>query len=297
MEIPKKELYETIEKLLLPDSTIGLHGIKLKHNNDTLEENMSRVFNILDNGLEVKSTRHRGLYGTVQIVGNIKEDRELLKECFKTYRWTDSVNFIIISIPQEVQCIDGRKLYLGIPDIEEHNIIDSPNPDPNYSYDDIANTCLADVILEQNVPNEFIIGNYRWLNGDNVNLTLNKNYAGFKDGKISINLFNELEERIKRWQDINDVDEKNDLPNYVLYKTKITKEKYIPTKIEYKMDEKTKKILDNPDSLEQFLEDTTFSLKELIKGVLFKGNLTREEMYQLLHPNLRLNKREERKKR
>ena len=297
MEIPKTELYEIVEKLLLPDSTIGLHGIKLKHNNDSLYENISRVFNILDKGLEVKSTRHHGLYGTVHMVGNERENKEILKENFEAYRWADSVNFIIISIPQEIECIDGRKLYLGIPDIEEHILIDGPDPDPNYSYDEISNTCLADVVLEQNVPSEFIIGNYRWLNGENVNLTLNKKYVGFNGSKISIDLFNELEQRIKKWKDVNDIDYGNGIQNYVLYKTNKTKEGYNPTRKSIEIDGRIKEILDNPDSTKQFLEDTSFSLMDLIKGVLFKGNLTYGEMYQLLHPNLRLDERSERKKR
>lgn len=174
MVLKIEELKDVISDVVSENCTIGLHGIKRSKGytwkKERIKTNMERVFSIFNSGLNVTTT-HSAVHGTVMFLGSSFENE--FENDLKDYRWHDSINFIIIAIPENIKSGDGRELYIG-----------KPSSDTFFEMNmDEDLTSMAEAIFYNltRIPSSFILGNYRLLDNGMVNFTYNPNFIGFRN--------------------------------------------------------------------------------------------------------------------
>ena len=284
MIVSKGNLFNIINEILIPNSTIGIHELSKNNDRSSVKDNMERAFEMLNSGIIIDSADcyskfyRKKLYKVINIIGTLKFRNKTIESEINGYvPRLGNMNYLIICIPQEITSVRGKTMYIGTPSGEVARSIDdySLNETDKFDYDYNDNTCKADVLFSNLIPPEFIVGNVRYLNNDKVNLTLNTKYLGFNDGIVSDKLYTSLENIYNRWYKEN-VKTPPGLINYVLYKTQEQKETYEEQKAKGncipKTIPKTSRIWEiycNPDSVEQAIEDTTFHFRDWFKLLIF----------------------------
>lgn len=290
MIVSKGNLFNIINEILIPNSTIGIHELSKNNDMSSVKDNMERAFEMLNSGIIIDSADcyskfyRKKIYKVINIIGTLKFRNKTIESEINGYvPRLGNMNYLIICIPQEIISESGKSLFIGTLNGEAARSIDTYSglDTDKFDYDYNDNTCKADVLFSDLIPPEFIVGNVRYLSSDKVNLTLNRKYLGFNDGIVSDELYTSLEDIYNRWHKKN-VNTSSGLINYVLYKTQEQKETYEEQKAKGncipKTIPKTSKIWEiycNPDSVEQAIEDTTFHLKDWIKALIF-GNIDKE---------------------
>ncbi len=289
MIVQKSNLFNIINELLIPNSTIGIHELKKENYKGSVKDNMEKAFAMFQNGIIIETadcytyynSRYRKrTYNVINVIGTLKFRNKTIESEINEYvPRPGNMNYLIICIPQEIISESGKSLFIGALSGEAARSVDTYsglNTD-KYDYDYNDNTCKADVVFSNLIPPEFIVGNVRYLSSDKINLTLNPRYLGFKDGIVSDKLYTSLEGIYNRWYKEN-VNPSSGLKNYVLYNTQKQKETYEEQKAKGncipKTISKTSRIWEiycNPDSVEQAIEDTTFHLLDWFKLLIF-GN-------------------------
>lgn len=284
MIVSKGNLFNIINEILIPNSTIGIHELSKNNDRSSVKDNMERAFEMLNSGIIIDSADcyskfyRKKIYKVINIIGTLKFRNKTIESEINGYvPRLGNMNYLIICIPQEIISESGKSLFIGTLNGEAARSIDtySDLDTDKYDYDYNDNTCKADVLFSNLIPPEFIVGNVRYLNSDKVNLTLNTKYLGFNDGIVSDKLYTSLEEIYNRWYDKN-VNTSLGLKNYVLYNTQRQEETYEEQKAKGncipKTIPKTSKIWEiycNPDSVEQAIEDTTFHFRDWFKLLTF----------------------------
>lgn len=177
MIIKREELYETLKKICPGKYSVGLHGISLSRVQDFygLDISLPEVIStatakqIVENGLRVESART--INGTVAFMGRL-DDPDSLEKTFKelaSYRYGSDKDYIIVATPVEIECEDGRTLYVGATNL---------NSKYKRYFDTTGNettTVLDKIILSDKsiIKPRFILGRFKKLNDEEIELDIN----------------------------------------------------------------------------------------------------------------------------
>lgn len=189
MIIKRSELYETLRRECPGKYSIGLHGISPgKAKFDTGEI----ACKIVKEGLNVMA--NRSINGTVSFFGRL-DDPDCLEKVFSHllgYWYHDAEDFIIVAAPVEMVCEDGRRLYVGATNLaSEYKAYFGSQGDEN-------STVLDKIILApsigKRIDSKFILGRFRMLSEEDIELELNPNHLSKNSGIISVGAFNLFDE-------------------------------------------------------------------------------------------------------
>lgn len=189
MKIKREELYETLREMCPGKYSVGLHGISLSRVHDfygfdiSMPEVISTAIakQIVENGLRVESAR--SINGTVKFMGRL-DDPDSLKTTFEqlsSYVYGSDRDYIIVATPVELECEDGRSLYVG-----------ATNLDSKYkryfsSTGSEISTVLDRIILStgSTVEPRFILGRFKKLDDDEIELDINPEHISQTGKKLT----------------------------------------------------------------------------------------------------------------
>lgn len=170
----EKELEDILKQIVIPNSSIGVHGIKYNGK----DSNIDVANKILNQGLDINMECY-GLVGTICMFGKVEQCnfKEITGYVYGCDEHKNIVN-VIVAIPETIPMIDGDEYFIG------------DFPEYKYGYgknDDRARCNSFNYFTDDNnrFPTEFIVGyiknKYRHISeGFEEEFILNENYIGLK---------------------------------------------------------------------------------------------------------------------
>ncbi len=165
--ITGEELQKHLESIIIPESSIGVHGIS------TSNDGIIIYRKIISNGLEIHHS-YAGIVSTVCFI-NPQENpdtfdiKDITGYCYGIDKNNMLCN-VIIAIPEIMELPDGRSIYLG--KFLKYNNGYGKNDQRAFS---------VPINMIEKVPSQFIVGLYiRELNKYEGNFILNNNYIGLQ---------------------------------------------------------------------------------------------------------------------
>ena len=167
-DITDMQLEKILHEIVIPGSTIGLHGIS------TSGDGADKYKSIENSGL--KNNTAYGIVGTVEFINLPENPTKFNISDITQYRYGVDGNQIsytvIIAIPEVLELSDGQVVYLGR-FLKYHM----------FGKDD-ERAIYVPINWIKNIPSEFIVGAYtKNLKTHKTSFTLNKNYLGLKENK------------------------------------------------------------------------------------------------------------------
>lgn len=173
MKIELSELYKYFESIYHDDYYFGLHGISERPDMPEEYESLTteeKAKNIIENGLN--NNRHISIKSTCKILGRLstsyEEEKSLTTEfIYRPYKTQDNFYVVIVAIPVVFKKSDGTIYFTGW-----------MKPNVRYSDDISELECITDIICEDKIPKEFILGYYHYNKDDKeVEFIKNKSFC------------------------------------------------------------------------------------------------------------------------
>lgn len=189
----EKELEDILKQIVIPNSSIGLHGIR--NRDEDIDNNIDLANKILNEGLNIVM-EWSGLVGTICMLGKIEQCnfKEITDYVYGIDKYKNIVN-IIFAIPETIPMIDGDEYFVGtFPEC------------CGYGKNDERSTSIPfNRFIDENgrFPTEFIVGyiknKYRDISEDFVEeLILNENYIGFKTPVERLLYFDSIKTKLEK---------------------------------------------------------------------------------------------------
>ncbi len=196
MIIKRIELYDTVSKICEgSEYSIGLHGIDYGRVDTLVGINHDEVAeNIVTTGLKIY--HGRSINGTVKFFGrsDIEEDKENVQEGLNEYIY-GSHDYILVAIPVILKTEKGDKLFLGSPNLDTI-YKDYIGPRGYEKTTLLEQYITADFFDNNRIEPQYILGRFKLLDGDDIDLSINRRHIAFNNGLVSQEYYDNIKKKV-----------------------------------------------------------------------------------------------------